>query len=224
MKFASRPVPLRAMSHTDQTEHERPVLAPSSSHGINPRDRGLDPIDPFEEFGNSHPIVLEIGSGKGRFLVNEATEDPDRNYIGIEMALQYFRIVRDRLEKRDLPNARVINYDAKEVVSKMFGDDSVSEIHIYFPDPWPKKKKKKRRFVQDDVLEQLVRILEPEGFGIFVTDHLEYFEDAVPLFEKWFDIETRQVSDTEPRTNYEAKYREEGRPIYEIRFRKSQSS
>lgn len=195
------------------------VLEPSSSHGINPRDRGLHPIDPREEFGNGNPLILEIGSGKGRFLVMEATEHPERNYLGVEMALQYFRIIRDRLERRKLPNAKVINYDAKQVVSRMFADDSVSEIHIYFPDPWPKKKTKKRRFIQDDVLEQLSRILEPGGSGLFVTDHRGYFEDAVPVFARWFDIEAGEVTDTEPRTNYEAKYREEGRPIFEVRFR-----
>lgn len=196
------------------------VLEPSSSHGINPRDRGIAPIDGREEFGNDHPIILEIGSGKGRFLVSEAIEHPERNYIGVEMALQYFRIIKERLEKRNLPNARVINFDAKEVVSRMFRDGSVSEVHIYFPDPWPKKRTKKRRFVQDDVLEQLVRILVDGGRGLFVTDHHGYFEDAVPVFERWFDIEAGPVGDTEPRTNYEAKYREEGRPIYEIRFTK----
>ncbi|MBW3672254.1 MAG: hypothetical protein KY432_11360, partial [Acidobacteria bacterium] len=91
--------------------------------------------------------------------------------------------------------------------------------HIYFPDPWPKKKTKKRRFIQDDVLEQLSRILEHGGSGLFVTDHCGYFEDAVPVFERWFAIEAGEVTGTEPRTNYEAKYREEGRPIFEIRFR-----
>ena len=180
----------------------------------------MHPIDLREEFGNDHPVVLEIGSGKGRFLISEAIDRPERNFIGIEMALQYFRIIKDRLEKRNLPNAKVINFDAKQVVSRMFRDGSVSEVHIYFPDPWPKKKTKKRRFIRDDVLEQLVRILEPGGTGLFVTDHQEYFEDAVPVFERWFDIEAGEATGTDPRTNYEAKYREEGRPIFEIRFRK----
>lgn len=195
------------------------VLEASSSHGINPRDRGLHPIDPQEEFGNRNRVILEIGSGKGRFLLTEAIEHPEQNYIGVEMALQYFRIIRDRLERRNLPNAKVINYDAKAVVSRMFADASVSEIHIYFPDPWPKKKTKKRRFVQDDVLQHLSRILEPAGTGLFVTDHRGYFEDAVPVFERWFEVEAGEVTETEPRTNYETKYREEGRPIFEIRFR-----
>ncbi len=196
------------------------VLEPSSSHGINPRDRGLQPFDNRDEFGNDNPLILEIGSGKGRFLVTEALEHPDRNYVGIEMALQYFRIVKESLERRQIPNARVINFDAKQVVSRMFRDGSVKEIHIYFPDPWPKKKTKKRRFIQDDVLEQLVRIMDPEGEGIFVTDHRGYFEDAVPVFDRWFATEAGEVTETPPRTNYEAKYREEGRPIFEIRFRR----
>jgi tRNA (guanine-N7-)-methyltransferase len=193
---------------------------PSSRYGINPRDRGLEQIDLEAEFGSRRPVVLEIGSGKGRFLVESAIEHPELNFIGVEMALAYFRVVRKRIEKRELENVRVINYDARAVVAQMLADASVREIHIYFPDPWPKKKKKKRRFVQDDVLEQLERILEPEGIGYFVTDHEEYFESSVPLFSRRFEIEAGEVTDREPRTNYEAKYREEGRPIYEIRFRK----
>jgi tRNA (guanine-N7-)-methyltransferase len=195
---------------------------PSSRYGINPRDRGLEPIDLEAEFGSRRPVILEIGSGKGRFLVESAIEHPELSFIGVEMALAYFRVVRKRIEKRELDNARVINYDARAVVSRMLGDASIREIHIYFPDPWPKKKKRKRRFVQDGVLEQLDRILEPDGQGFFVTDHEEYFHSSVPLFERWFEIEAGEITDREPRTNYEAKYREEGRPIYEIRFRKRQ--
>ncbi|MDX1582298.1 MAG: tRNA (guanosine(46)-N7)-methyltransferase TrmB [Thermoanaerobaculia bacterium] len=194
------------------------ALEPSSSHGINPRDRGLGRLDLEAEFGNRHPVILEIGSGKGRFLIDEALANPGLNYVGIEMALQYYRIVKDRIEKRDLPNVRIINYDATEVISKMLGDQSVREVHIYFPDPWPKKRQKKRRFVQDDALEQLARILDDSGSGLFVTDHQGYFEDSLPVFERWFRTEPGDVTHGEPRTNYEAKYREEGRPIYEIRF------
>lgn len=202
----------------DETEGRREVLEPSSTFGINPRDRGVELLDLAAEFGNEHPVILEIGSGKGRFLVTEATEHPDRNYLGIEMALQYFRIIRDRLERRDLENVRIVNYDAKEVISRMLPAGSIAECHIYFPDPWPKKKQKKRRFVQDENLRQVDRILVEDGSGVFVTDHAGYFEDAVPVFERWFRVEAAEVTSREPRTNYEAKYREEGRRIHEIRF------
>jgi tRNA (guanine-N7-)-methyltransferase len=98
-------------------------------------------------------------------------------------------------------------------------DASVAEVHIYFPDPWPRPKEQKRRIVRDEVLQEIKRVLVPGGSGIFVTDHKHYFERAAPLIEKVFRSERRVPGPSDlPRTNYEAKYRAEGRAIYEVRF------
>jgi tRNA (guanine-N7-)-methyltransferase len=186
---------------------------------LNPREYGLVTLDPTGWFGNDQPVVLEIGSGKGRFLIDTATERPDLNVIGIEKSLHYFRVIRDRIEKRALQNVLLINYDAFPVLQKMLPDSSLAEIHIYFPDPWPRRKEQKRRIIRTDVLAEFERVLTPGGFGIYVTDHREYFEVAAPLIESRFRAERRIPGpDDPPRTNYEAKYREEGREIYEVRF------
>lgn len=186
---------------------------------INPRDTGFVRLDLAKLFGNDHPVVLEIGSGKGRFLISSAIEQPDVNFIGIEKSLHYHRVINERVEKRHLTNVRLINHDAFLVVRDMLPDASIREIHIYFPDPWPRKRDQKRRIIRPEVLEQFRRVLVEEGSGIYVTDHREYFEAAAPLIEAAFRSERRipQPEDL-PRTNYEAKYREEGRAIYEIRF------
>src|SRR6266851_8345027 len=84
--------------------------------GLNPRDTAFAPLDLSELFGNDHPVVLEIGSGKGRFLISGATEQPENNFIGVEKSLHYYRVIRDRVAKRGLPNVRVINHDAFPVV------------------------------------------------------------------------------------------------------------
>ena len=189
---------------------------------INPRDSGLVLLDFGKLFGNANPVVLEIGSGKGRFLIGSASERPDLNFIGIEKSLHYHRVIAERVNKRHLTNLRLINYDAFPVMQKMFADASVAEVHIYFPDPWPRPREQKRRIIRPDAMREIDRILLPGGSGIYVTDHRDYFEAAAPVIEEQFRAERRIPSpDDPPRTNYEAKYREEGREIFEVRFWKS---
>jgi tRNA (guanine-N7-)-methyltransferase len=186
---------------------------------IDPRHDGFFRIDLPVLFGNSHPVILEIGSGKGRFLIGTATERPELNLIGVEKSLHYHRVIRDRVERRGLTNIRLINHDAFLVLRDMIPDASLSEIHIYFPDPWPRKRQQKRRIIRPEVLREMRRVLVDGGMGIYVTDHREYFEVAAPVVEAEFRSERRVPGpDDPPRTNYEAKYREEGREIYEIRF------
>ena len=190
------------------------------SIGISPRLSGLELFDLRELFGNSNPVVLEIGSGKGRFLLNSAAARPDVNFIGIEKSLHYHRVIVHRAERAGLSNVRVINHDAFAVLSRMLPSGSMSEIHIYFPDPWPRPRERKRRLIREEVLEQIERVLSRTGFGIYVTDYAEYFEKSVPLLSAVFSVEAGEVRAGDPRTNYEAKYRREGRPIYQATFRK----
>jgi tRNA (guanine-N7-)-methyltransferase len=187
---------------------------------LNPRESGFALLDLEKLFGNANPVILEIGSGKGRFLLSTAMERPDVNLIGIEKSLHYHRFIRNRFLKRDLRNVRLINHDAFVVLQKMIPDASLAELHVYFPDPWPRKREKKRRIIRPDALAEFRRVLVDGGMGIFVTDHEEYFHSAAPLVEAEFPRSERRVPgpDDPPRTNYEAKYREEGRPIFEIRF------
>lgn len=186
---------------------------------LNPRDSGWFRLNLQEWLGNANRVILEIGSGKGRFLIATATEQPDVNVVGIEKSLHYHRVIRDRILKRSLRNIRLINHDAFLVLREMMPDASISEIHVYFPDPWPRKKEQKRRIIRPEVLKEMRRVLVDGGWGIYVTDHQEYFEAAAPHVEAEFRSERRIPGpDDPPRTNYEAKYREEGRPIYEVRF------
>lgn len=202
------------MSPTDGKE------AATFEPGINPRETGLVRVDFAEMFGNEHPVALEIGSGKGRFLINSASERPDVNFVGVEKSLHYYRVIRKRLERHGLTNTRIINYDAFPVVREMVPDESISELHIYFPDPWPRKRERKRRMIRDEVMPEWIRVMSPDARGIYVTDHQEYFEKAFEVLRTYFDAEEADATESPPRTNYEAKYREEGRPIYEARFRR----
>jgi tRNA (guanine-N7-)-methyltransferase len=186
---------------------------------IDPRESGFTRLDLHELFGNEHPVVLEIGSGKGRFLLSSAVEHPDQNFIGVEKSLHYHRVIRERVKKRALTNVRLINHDAFLVMRDMLPDASIAEIHIYFPDPWPRQRYQKRRIIRPEALAEMRRVLVPGGLGIYVTDHKEYYEVAAPAIAAVFPTEARIPGpDDPPRTNYEAKYRAEGRAIHEVRF------
>ena len=188
--------------------------------GIDPRKTGLQRLDFGELFGNDHPVIVEIGSGKGRFLVDSARVDPARNYVGIEKSLHYYRVITDRLRRWHLSNVRIINHDAFLVLREMFAASSVSEIHIYFPDPWPRPRERKRRLLRPEVCRELLRVMRQDATGVYVTDHQEYFEEGLPVLKDLFEVETGTLPEQQPRTNYEAKYRAEGRAIYETRFRR----
>ncbi len=191
-------------------------------HAINPRESGFVLLDLRQLFGNDHPVVLEIGSGKGRFLIASAAERPDVNFIGVEKSLHYHRVIEERVRKRGLGNVRLINHDAFLVLEKMLPAASIAEVHIYFPDPWPRPREQKRRIIRKEVLTEIRRVLAGGGSGIYVTDHREYFEKAAPLIARFFASEARVPGpDDPPRTNYEAKYRQQGREIYEGRFWKT---
>lgn len=190
------------------------------SYGINPRVDQTKSLDFATIFGNDHEVILEIGSGKGRFLVDAATTNPQQNFVGIEKSLHYYRVIEDRLRRHALANARIVNHDAFLVMRDMMQPQSVAEVHIYFPDPWPRPRERKRRMIRDEVLVQIARVLRDDGWGIYVTDHAEYFVKALPVLERFFEVESRVGVKAQPRTNYEAKYLEQGRTIHEAVFKK----
>ena len=195
------------------------TLQRSFKVGINPRQEGLFPVSGLSLFGNDHPVILEIGSGKGRFLLETAKARPEVNVIGIEKSLHFYRVIVRRIEHSGLRNVRIINYDAVPVMAEMLPARSVRELHIYFPDPWPRKREQKRRMIRPEAVRQIGRVLELDGWGVYVTDHREYFEASLPVLREQFEVEVSGDDERTARTNYEAKYREEGRPIFEVRFR-----
>src|SRR5688572_9451908 len=132
---------------------------------INPREEGFARLDLRGLFGNDRPIIVEIGSGKGRFLLEAAKSRPEANFIGIEKSLHYHRHIADRIARHELTTIRLINHDAQAVLEAMLPVASVREIHIYFPDPWPRPRERKRRIIRPEVVREMARVLEPDGTG-----------------------------------------------------------
>lgn len=165
------------------------------------------------------PIEIEIGSGKGTFLVQQATATAEVNFLGVEWAAQYCRHAADRMRRHGLDHVRMLRADAAEFVRWYVADLCVRQVHVYFPDPWPKKRHHKRRLIQPPFLRELNRILVPGGRVRLVTDHADYFawmEQAVAevgeLFERRpFERPIGAAEGEVVGTNFERKYRREGR-------------
>jgi len=122
-------------------------------------------------FGRTAPLHIEVGSGKGTFLLNQARAHPDIDFVGIEWARKYYRYAVDRMGRWGLKNVRLIRTDAAACIAANVGDQSVDCFHIYFPDPWPKKRHHKRRFINDANLRQMLRCLKSGGTIRMATDH-----------------------------------------------------
>jgi tRNA (guanine-N7-)-methyltransferase len=180
------------------------------------------PIDWAGMFGNDHPVEIEIGMGKGTFLTEQAKGRPETNFFGIEWARWFWRYASDRLRRHDCMNARTARVEALFFLSDFVKPESVSVLHVYFPDPWPKARHHKRRLIQEPFMKQALRVLVPGGRLQVVTDHQEYFEQIEQVVKasalKVVDY-NRPGSASEGEfvgTNFERKYRREGRPFYAI--------
>ena len=185
-------------------------------------------ISLFDVFGRKNAVHIEIGSGKGTFLVNQAGVFPQINFLGIEWANKYYKYAVDRIGKKALGNVRIIRREAVSFIAEHIGGKTVECFHIYFPDPWPKKRHHKRRFICAENITQLIRCLKKNGLINIATDHAEYFKWMQQVFEN-FARELRPVEFVRPAganeneiagTNYERKYLKEKREIFTIAFKK----
>ncbi len=176
-----------------------------------------DPVLDLEQvFGNANPVQIELGIGKGRFLIDAAQRHPHINYLGVDWANKYVKIAHHRCIKRNLGNVRLVRADAREFVEFFLLSGSVQAVHVYFPDPWPKKRHHKRRLINQTFLADVVRILEPSGQLWLATDHAEYFQVMVEALKACAGLSETAADWDGVRTNYEEKFRARGLPIHRI--------
>ena len=191
---------------------------------------GLDPetlpkpLDWKLLYGNDNPIELEIGMGKGTFLNEQAKLRPDVNFFGIEWARWFWRYASDRMRRHGCTNARTVRAEAGFFLTEFVPPASIDVLHIYFPDPWPKARHHKRRLIQPKFVPLMARVVCPGGRVQVVTDHKGYWEENIePTIRAAEGFEVvdynRPGSANEGEfvgTNFERKYRREGRPFYAI--------
>jgi len=186
------------------------------------------PWDSSKLFVNAiAPLEVEVGSGKGLFLQSAATAAPDHNFLGIEVARKYARHTASRLAKRNLTNAVMVEGDAMRVFRELLLDASLAAVHVYFPDPWWKKRHRKRRVMNEAFLKDVVRTLVTGGRLHFWTDVEEYFETGVALVKEQTPLagpltvdERAAEHDLDYRTHFERRMRLAELPVYRSEFRK----
>ena len=180
----------------------------------------LRPLNWRDIFGNDHPVEIEIGMGKGTFITGQARARPEVNFLGIEWARWFWRYASDRLRRNGCQNARTVRAEASFFLAEFVPDESISVLHIYFPDPGPKARHHKRRLIQEKFMPGVGRILMPGGRLQVVTDHAGYFEENIEPAVRGSKLSivdyNRPGSAGEGEfvgTNFERKYRREGRPF-----------
>jgi tRNA (guanine-N7-)-methyltransferase len=185
-------------------------------------------LDLVELFGNERPVEFEIGSGKGTFMVQESGARPQTNFLGLEYIPKYQAYMADRLRRHGRANARTACADAVEFVRERVPDRAFAVVHIYVPDPWPKKRHQKRRIVRPDFLPELQRIVAPGGELRIVTDHPEYAEWIEEVlgassFERVEYTPPESAREGElVGTNFERKYIvRDGRPFHPFALRRA---
>ena len=200
---------------------------------FNLDDPASSRVDPREWFEHpERPFEIEIGSGKGAFLVQQAKHAPEVNYLGIEQAGEFYRYAADRMRRHDLRNVRLLHADAVEFIRFRCPDAIAGVIHLYFSDPWPKKRHHKRRVVQDASLREFDRVLAPGGEIRIVTDHVElwawYEMHATNHEDQFLRDEFTPPAWTGEReligTNYERKFGALGKPIHAMVLKKLSST
>ncbi len=191
--------------------------------------RGQEPIRWEALFGADRPVELEIGSGKGLFLANAASNRPGHDFLGVELSRKYARLAAERLIKRGLVNVKIWPGDAREVLAHLVPPASLRAIHVYFPDPWWKLRHKKRRVFTASLVTAVMRGLEPGGGLHVATDVEEYFgviRGLVAAESGLVELSTPKEQEPEHEldylTSFERKFRIEGRAIYRAAYRKSE--
>ncbi len=183
------------------------------------------PMDPAGLFAKVDSVVVEIGFGMGTATAEIAAANPGVGYIGIEVFRAGVGKLLSEIARRELLNVRIIMHDAVEVLRSMLPDSSIDGFHIFFPDPWPKKRHHKRRLIQPPFVELLADKLKPNGYAYTVTDWDDYAEQILRVFSGCRRLENSyegyaQPQSWRPQTKFERKGLSVDHQIHEIYFTK----
>ncbi|MGH7813188.1 MAG: tRNA (guanine(46)-N(7))-methyltransferase TrmB [Candidatus Binataceae bacterium] len=176
-------------------------------------------IDLAEIFGRRAPVEIELGAGKGEFIVERARECPGHDFLAVELSAAVVRVLAVRCGRANLTNLRVVRMDARPLVNLMLPADSVRAFHIYFPDPWPKERHTKHRLFTPGFAASLLRALEPDGIAFVATDVRERAEEIFPTLAAAGFVHTAEVPPGATRTGFARKYAAAGKPVYAASFR-----
>jgi tRNA (guanine-N7-)-methyltransferase len=174
------------------------------------------PLAWAELFGRQGPTELEIGSGKGRFLLGLARDRPQVNHLAVERAAKYHQLVCERAARRGLNNVRLLRTTAEDLLFRLLAPASLRAVYVLFPDPWPKKRHHKRRLISPHNARALLEVLEPAGRLLVKTDHPAYGDVIAEVLAGLEDVDhldaDREFAEL-PESGFERKYLDQGRSI-----------
>jgi len=184
------------------------------------------PWDPAALFGRAAPLEVEVGSGKGMFLHAAASGTPEHDFLGIEIARKYACFCAARIARDEIANAVIVPGDAQRLFGELLPDRSLAAVHIYFPDPWWKKRHHKRRVMNERFVRDVERTLAPGGALHFWTDVQHYFDASLELIAAETRLagplavgERPAAHDLDFRTHFERRMRLLDQPVYRAEFR-----
>ena len=218
MKRTIRTFAIRAWHFKKKKKKDYAELFPV--YGIEYSEKLLN----FEQvFGNKNPVVIEIGFGMGKATAIIAENNPDINYLGLEVHKPGIGKLLGEIRTRNLKNLRIIEHDAMEVLENMVEAGSVAAFHIFFPDPWQKKRHEKRRLIQRPRTDLIASTLKKDGYLYFVTDWLPYAQFGLEQLEKTPGLKNKfegyaPHQPWRPETRFEQKGLDANRVINEMMF------
>lgn len=192
-------------------------------YGIDYAPRALDFA---QAFGRRAPVILEIGFGMGETTAAIAQAHPEHDFLGVEVHAPGVGALLREIDARALTNVRVVRHDAVEVVAHMIAPDSLAGVHVYFPDPWPKKRHHKRRLLQPAFVQALASRLAPGGYLHAATDWEEYAHEMLATLA----ADPRLVNTADgfaprpswrPQTKFEARGQKLGHGVWDVLFVRS---
>jgi tRNA (guanine-N7-)-methyltransferase len=175
------------------------------------------PLSWPEIFGRPGPVDVEIGSGKGKFLLELAAARPERDVLAVERSGKYHRLCCERGERRGLTNVRLLRTTAEDLLFRLLSRATVANLYVLFPDPWPKKRHHKRRLMKPDIVAAMHRALIPGGRLLVKTDHdgyAEVIDEVLASAAGFARIDAVEAFADLPETGFEHKYRDQGRSIF----------
>ena len=181
-------------------------------------------IDPPAMFGRRAPVEIEIGAGKGEFIIERSAGFPERNFIAVQPSSTIPRVLAVRCGRAGLDNLRVVRMDARTLVNLMLPDASVACYHIYYPDPWPKERHIKHRLFTPTLAASLFRTVEPGAITYVATDVREYAGEIFPMMLAAGFIRAVEAAPGAERTGFARKYVAAGKPVYSASFRRPHES
>ncbi len=187
----------------------------------------LDHFNVEQIYGQKNPLIIEIGFGNGDCLAEYASLNSDKNFLGIEVHTPGVGHLLINIEQNNLKNIRIFQADAVSIIENKIDDRSIQGVHIFFPDPWPKRKHHKRRIINAEFIQLLLKKLLPEGYIHIATDWEHYAKDIIKLFSNIDDftdefkgnyINNRPM--TRPATKFEIRGINKGHNVWDMIYKK----